>query len=392
MAKPTFDHSQVIYYQASEYLPPLDTRSARPAQPAKADPEFSRQPIISLPPEADNHSQTIVAPPKVKLKHDVALPNIVAWSDKTQKPRLEIPDVPLTPAAEITRIAPQMENSARGPAARCGASHPSPEFASAADFGRRSSAGLACFEWSRFQALQVAVIAPPPSVDAASSRPIGDLNIGQSAVIAPAPQLAVGEQRTLSGSGSPSTGLGAPQVVAPPPSVSAAGSSGASFGAPGRVVALNLHPAVGAPPDPPSGNRRGAFAATPEGHAGASGSPAASGNGSSSKETGGASRKGSGDLPAGLYVGSTAAKTSPVCGRTRESFGELRQSESDGKRESSARNQRAVASVAAGRLGETLRSRTRRLRQPKVLFRLAEHAEPEFRRRQLGDPLRRTQS
>ena len=26
--KPTFDHSQVIYYQPSEYLPPLDTRSA----------------------------------------------------------------------------------------------------------------------------------------------------------------------------------------------------------------------------------------------------------------------------------------------------------------------------------------------------------------------------
>src|SRR5262249_25404231 len=27
----TFEHSQVIYYQPSEYLPPLDTRSAPPA-------------------------------------------------------------------------------------------------------------------------------------------------------------------------------------------------------------------------------------------------------------------------------------------------------------------------------------------------------------------------
>ena len=46
---PAFDHSQVIYYQPSEYLPPLDTRTAQSEQPEKADPEFSRQPIISLP-------------------------------------------------------------------------------------------------------------------------------------------------------------------------------------------------------------------------------------------------------------------------------------------------------------------------------------------------------
>ena len=115
VAKPTFDHAQVIYYQPSEYLPPLDTRSPQEAQPAKADPEFSRQPIISVPAEADNRSQTIVTPPDVKLKHDVALPNIVAWSDRMEKPRLAIPPVPLTPAADIVRIAPQLENSVVAP-------------------------------------------------------------------------------------------------------------------------------------------------------------------------------------------------------------------------------------------------------------------------------------
>jgi TonB family protein len=291
VARPTFDHNQVVYYAPSEYLPPIDTRSAKAAQPSKADPKFSRQPIISLPPEADNRSQTIVAPPKVKLKHDVALPNIVAWADKTQKPRLEIPDVPLTPAAEISRIAPRMETAAMAPP---------PDAAHVTH--RRNSPSL-----------QNSVVAPPPSVDAASMRPIGDLDIGRSSVIAPAPELPLAEQRTVSGSGSPSTGLGAPQVVAPPPSVSAAGSSAASFGAPGRVIALNLNPAVGAPPDPPAGNRRGAFAATPEGHPGASGSAVANGGGSS-KENSGAGRKANGDLPAGLYVGSAAAKTSPVAG------------------------------------------------------------------------------
>ena len=54
IAKPTFDHAQVIYYQPSEYLPPIDTREAQAAQPRAADPEISRQPIISLPREADN--------------------------------------------------------------------------------------------------------------------------------------------------------------------------------------------------------------------------------------------------------------------------------------------------------------------------------------------------
>jgi TonB family protein len=292
VALPTFDHSQVIYYQPSEYLPPLDTRTEQSEQTQKADPEFAPQPIISLPPEADNRSQTIVTPPNVKLKQDVALPNIVAWSDKGEQPRLAIPPVPLTPAAEITRITPQMQNSVVAPPPDLRVSNP-----------------------AAYQALQPAIVAPPPSVETASARPIGDLNIGQSAVIAPAPQLPVAEQRTAPGSGPGSYGVGgAPQVVAPPPSVSAAGSSGASFGEPGRVIALNLHPAAGAPPDAPAGNRRGAFAATPEGHAGASGSPGANGGGNSKESGSGSSRKGSGDLPAGLYVGSTTAKTSPVAG------------------------------------------------------------------------------
>ena len=58
--KPAFDHSQVIYYRASEYVPPLETRSATAAAPRQADPEPTRQAIISVPRESDNRSQTIV--------------------------------------------------------------------------------------------------------------------------------------------------------------------------------------------------------------------------------------------------------------------------------------------------------------------------------------------
>src|SRR5271169_2919667 len=147
VARPAFDHTQVIIYQPSEYLPPLDTRSAQAAQPSKADPEFARQPIISLPPEADNRSQTIVTPPKVKLKQEVALPNIVAWSNTTEKPQLALSPVPLTPAADIARIAPPLEKSVVTPP---------PDAAHLTH--RRDSLTL-----------QASVVAPPPEVNGANA-------------------------------------------------------------------------------------------------------------------------------------------------------------------------------------------------------------------------------
>src|SRR5579862_3437401 len=271
-----FDRSEVVYYQAEE-LPHLDTRPDSVARPAPADPEFSKQSIISVPAEADNHTQTVVTPPKVKLQHDVALPNMVAWSDDEKRPQLEIQPPPLTPAAEITRMTRPLDSIVPPP----------PDL--------RSSAAASPRE------LQPALIAPPPEVDGSRDRPLGDLNIGHSSVIAPAPQLAVAEQRTRAYS----MGGVASQIVAPPPSLTAS-ASGASFGSRGRIVALNLHPAVGAPPNSPTGNRRGTFAATPEGHPGASGSPgAAAGNGSNANGNS-SIRKGTSDLPAGLYVGKSA--------------------------------------------------------------------------------------
>src|SRR5437879_2028935 len=143
----TFDHAQVIYYQPSEYLPPLDTRSSGSAPSQKADPEFSRQPIISVPPEADNQSQTVVSAPNVKLQRDIPLPNIVAWSDK---PQLPIAPAPLVPASSLARLSLQLENSVVAPP---------PDI--------RASPATA------FQAPQPAVIAPPPSVDINSPRRLG---------------------------------------------------------------------------------------------------------------------------------------------------------------------------------------------------------------------------
>ena len=184
VARPSFDRLQSGLYQATEYLPPLDTRSAHAARRRKADRSLS-QPASSEQDSSDSRSFLFLAkptttprpsstPPNVKLKRDVALPNIVDWSDQMQKPRLAIPPVPLTLAADTARIAPHLESSVVTPP---------PDAVHVAH--RRNST-----------ALETSVVAPPPSVETASTRVVGDLNMGRSSVIAPAPQLAVAEQRS----------------------------------------------------------------------------------------------------------------------------------------------------------------------------------------------------
>ena len=317
--KPAFDHSQVIYYQPSEYLPPLDTLQASDNHPRKADPELSRQPIISVPREADNRSQTIVTPPQVKLKTDVRLPNIVAWSDTPQKPRLAIPPAPVSPAAEITRLAPTLQNSVVAPPQDATRPQQRRNLPGLQDAVAAPPSDVHSAAPSLVAGLQPALVAPPQDIANSSTRRLGDMNIAPSEVIAPAPQLPVAAQRTAPGGrGVPS--IGASQVAPPPPSVEASAGSGS----PGRMIALSLHPAVSAPPDPPVGNRRGSFAAGTEGHTGASGAPGAvSGtttSGSSSNGAhgaggnGGASNsKSASGAPSGLYVGN-APKSAPGAG------------------------------------------------------------------------------
>jgi TonB family protein len=280
--QPAFTHADVIYYSPSEYLPPLDTRRPTSEHAQKADPELSAQPIISVPPEADNRSQTIVTPPNIRLQHDVPLPNTVAWSNT---PRMPIAPAPLVPASEISRLAPQMQRSVIAPP---------PVFQETTS-------------QKTLQAPEPSVIAPPPALEASRLR-AGELNIGHSTVIAPAPQLSLDEQRTVHGRAVALSGH-SPQVIAPPPSVGASGGSRSA-----GMVALNLHPAVGAPPAPAAGNRRGTFAATPEGHRGASGTAGTSAKGVAKENGSGGNSKADGKLPSGLYVGNAPKATSAVAG------------------------------------------------------------------------------
>jgi TonB family protein len=271
-----FRNSDVIYYSASEYLPPINT-GVRHAErsPQRGDPEYAPQPIISVPPEPDNNTQTLVTPPDAKLNHDIPLPNMVAWSGVQ-------PAAPLaaTSSAEVEMKLPALPASVVAPA---------PELKAA------START-------LQGPSPAIVAPPPSVEAASNRKWGDMNIGHTAIVAPAPQLPVAEQRA-SAQSTLSSASGA--VVPPPPSMGGMASNGG-----GRIIALSVHPAVlSAPIEVPEGNRRGTFAATPEGKLGAPGTPNVVADAKPGNENGGSGDK-INSVPPGLYVGSSSAHAS----------------------------------------------------------------------------------
>jgi TonB family protein len=356
-----FDQSDVIYYSPSEYLPPLDTGGPNAAKPIKGNPEFARQPILSVPPEADNRHQTIVTPPDIKINHDVETPNIVAWANHSvpvpgaavERQTLAMPALPNQIVAPVPEVEQTSRRNLQG--LEGGIVAPPPKVES----GARAVASLsvdvvapapdanAAGSRRALRGPESAVVAPPPATDATAIRRLGDLNIGRSDVIVPAPQLPVASQRTLSGFGAegkaivpppPSvegtasgggigartartTGLGASggQVVPPPPTL--AGPHSADAG--GHIIALGLHPSVTPPAEPPVGNRRGTFAASPEGKPGAEGTPdiradnrgtdghGTAKNGSSGGTGGGASTAG---VPSGLHVGNGARPPTAAAG------------------------------------------------------------------------------
>src|SRR5437879_9554446 len=145
---------QVISSSPTEYLPPLDTGDRQIQQQEKGEPEYAPQPILSVPPEADNHTQTIITPPDVKLNHDVPLPNVVSW---TQMPG----PVPLAAraVAEINLPASPMSVVAPPPDVARAMQHQGPS-------------------------LQQAVVAPPPALQELNTR---GLQSPQGAVVAPPP-------------------------------------------------------------------------------------------------------------------------------------------------------------------------------------------------------------
>ena len=307
-APATFDRSSLVTYSPEEYLPPLDTGASAAPEAQTGDPVFAKQPILSVPREADNRSQTIVVPPNLKLDHDVPLPNIIANG-------AVVPVVPLDATRSSSRVTtPDTQVIAPAPNADFSRTHanqtslksdiipPPPE---ASPDRARGVAGP-----------QTAVVEPPPDLKTPTGR-VGLINIGHSDVVAPAPQLAMSEQHTLArGRGGRDGVAGGVQPVAPPPSVAAGGRGGAGQG---RLIALSVHPVapIGAIPIP-GGNRRGTFAASPVGRPNAAGTPELKGSKSAANGVGSTAGNGSGfkghgsSLPAGLHVGAIPGATGSI--------------------------------------------------------------------------------
>jgi TonB family protein len=277
LVRAKFSSAEVIRYDPSEYLPPINTGRARTSHARKGQPEHALQNIISVPPEADNRSQTIVAPPRLKLKRDIPLPNMVAASPAA----LPVPPEVSSPRMEGLRMS-----------ALAVALAPSPALDQAASR-------------LRLKVTPGEVIAPPPQLADSSARKSGDLNMARAEVVAPAPQLTVPEQRVPAYGKSP---LASANVVEPAPSVPAGATSRSGR----NLIALALHPA---PPsktvEPPPGNRRGTFAAAPDGKSGAPGTPNGTLNQPAALGQSGQVRAG---LPSGLMVGAGPKTAAPPAG------------------------------------------------------------------------------
>jgi len=99
--RPVFTRAEVIYYAPSELSATARYGWRAQTDVAKGRTDNSLQPIISVPPEADNRTQTIVTPSDIKLNHDVPLPNIV---------RVVAKQSPARDAAGINRNA-ELENT-----------------------------------------------------------------------------------------------------------------------------------------------------------------------------------------------------------------------------------------------------------------------------------------
>ena len=341
-----FDRSSLITYSPQEYLPPLDTGAAAAAKAETGDPAFAKQPILSVPHEADNRSQTIVVPPNLKLDHDVPLPNMVATGAIA-------PIVPLDATRSSSRIvAPDTQVIAPAPDADFAHDH-------ANRTGLRSDIIPPPPDVRRDQARnmtgpETAVVEPPPEFKTSAKGHVGLINIGPSEVVAPAPQLTMAEQHTVGARSRGSALAGGAQPVGPPPSVAASGGGRSQ----GRMIALGINPV--APTGPvavPSGNRRGTFSANPKGKPGASGTPdfagsksAANGSGGSAQDGSGFKGHGSGSLPAGLHVGAVLGSTGPIQRNGKSANG-------DGTEDGDERETASLSS-AGGRTGANANQRT----------------------------------
>ena len=324
-----FAHQTITYYSVSEYLPALSSpaESAPAVKPKKAEPEYAKQRIVSIPRNPESHAQTVVAPPKLKLPRDIPLPNIVAWTpDPGPVPmaaathaaqQLVAPAVPapVAPAPQAPRSTAQehldLEASVAPPAPTVGnARLRMPPDLVAKTTVVEPPPSLARTQPRAPDLPLPSAIEPPPAVP--NLRRPGDMNMAAFDPKVAAPSLPVAEQRArgslLEGPGQRAGKSSGPPVrsgaaVAPPPSLSAPNAGGSQNV--GQLIALGIHPtSVTGPIRVPQGSRSGIFEAGPHGKSGAPGTPEIKGGGTTDGFGGSATNPNphNSALPAGISV------------------------------------------------------------------------------------------
>jgi TonB family protein len=279
-----FQNTEISYYPVSDYLPPINTAAKAAMKPRHGAPKLAKQEILSVPPNPDNTHQTIVTPPKIKLNHDVPLPNIVAWTP--------IPSAqPVAASARsVSQLkVPQLDPDVAAPTADVSKIHAKLDLPTLP---------------------QPSVVEPPLSADQLKLKS-GQLNMAQLEPTVAAPKLPVPVQRAsgVGDNGAKPAPSGAAKDVPPSPNVQNLPAQGR-----GQLIALGLNPAdVSGPISMPNGNRSGEFHASPGGKPDAPGTPNVTAAGTA--DNGGGNGKGNG-APPGIMVGAPppGATTSAVAG------------------------------------------------------------------------------
>ena len=293
-----FRDQKITYYDVSEYLPAIQTASEPAKEAKKGEPEYSPQRIVSLPKHPDNSTQTIVDPIDPRLVTEEAkLPNMVVWTEVPAPPvasrNLSKLRMPVAPAAVPPPVQDPTRNLAQLTAPKLEGAVPPPPDAGDPKLNKTDLHAVG----------GPSAVAPAPGIEA---RAAGEINIARSEVVLTNPAVPMPEQRAANPVGGKSVAAaalgGAAAAVPPAPSVDSRGGIGAK--AMGEFVALNVRPAPPAGPiEVPGGNRRGVFAATPEGKPGAPGTPDIAGGG----DNGGAGGKGAGTAGPGTATNNAAA-------------------------------------------------------------------------------------
>lgn len=311
-----YEHAHIQYYPVSDYLPQINHSAPRPHGAQKADPVPAKQEIISVRPNADNRTQTIITPPSVKLQHDVPLPNMAVWTADPIAPRVAAP--PMQPklvfplAAQVVEPAPEINSIRDKRAITLQTSAVEPI---ANDQSLRRSGQL------NITNLRPDVVPPAPALPMQAQRATG---VAVAEAVPPAPMIS-GIKPKEPGAGfhpeaiPPQTATPAiaqrgratsvlqPQVVPPQPAIGSV--PGTNSKATGQIIALSVNPAdVHGPISVPAGNRNGEFAAGPNGKPGATAQPETS----NSSGTGNGGHENTG--PAGVYVAAppAGATSAPV--------------------------------------------------------------------------------